>query len=59
MLSNNSSILFWCLAVTMSRFIRELMQKLNILEEGGNFKIKVHGTEYFLRQQWGSYVSIL
>jgi len=26
------------------------MQKLNILEEGGNFKIKVHGAEYFLGQ---------
>jgi len=58
MLSNNSSILFWCLAVTMSRIIRELMQKLNILG-GGNFKFKVRGAEYFLRQQWGSYVSIL
>jgi hypothetical protein len=29
----------------------ELMQKLNILEEGGDFKIKVHGAEYFLGQQ--------
>ena len=26
----------------------KLMQKLNILEDGGHFKIKIHGGEYFL-----------
>jgi hypothetical protein len=26
----------------------KLMQKLNNLEDGGNFKIKVHGRAYFL-----------
>jgi len=56
MTSNNPSIVFLMLSCKYESFytafgtIGELMQKLNVLEEGGNFKIKVHGAEYFLGQ---------